>query len=172
MKRYHFRVLLATTIVCAFLVHSLSGSAQGLGPYTLTDLGQVRPIAINNSGEVVGWFHGSDGILPFYWTRAEGMTHLSSFGEEHAGASDINNAGEVLIYVVSNNGNPTPNERRAYLWTPSGGISNLGILSTDIDFGASSINDLGHVAGGIYNDATNRATPYLWTNGIRLSFSL
>jgi probable HAF family extracellular repeat protein len=138
-------------------------SALALTPYILTDLGEVQPLAINNSGEVVGWSYRDGGFLPFYYTRLGGMTHLSSFGEEHSNAADINDAGEVLINVFSYNGNPAPNERRAYLWTSSGGLSNLGILSTDIDFGASSINDLGHVAGGIYNDATNRATPYLWT---------
>lgn len=99
-------------------------------------------IDVNNSGQVIGLRTIQDGTSRGYlWSAAGGMI---TFPPE-AFPSDVNDKGQVVGRYVVNN------QYHAFLWSSSGGIVDLGVLTPNAGGWSSSnalrVNENGHVVG-------------------------
>jgi probable HAF family extracellular repeat protein len=88
------------------------------------------------------------------------MTNLGVLGESFPGfgfssARDINEMGHVV------GASSVPGGQHAFLWTPSGGMQDLGTLGGQNSV-ARAINDLGHIVGQS-DTATGEEHAFLWT---------
>ena len=138
--------------------------------------------AINDRGEVAGtWInsdHGADWQV-FTWSRSHGIQNLGSLGGEKAyvgiGPSGfdgspvscctspdaLNDRGDVtgVSLLAQNSVEAT---WHAYLYTPSGGMRDLGTLPGDAASAGVAVNDLGEVAGNSQT-ASGVSHAFLWT---------
>lgn len=134
--------------------HGFITGPSGIG---MTDLGPVVARAVNDSGQVAGWFYTSDGDDPFsahaFITGADGMgmTDIGRPAEAFFGTSvrvsifpyDINNSGQVvgLIQMHIDLGYTEP----AAFVTDSDG-TNIRTIGPDWAWSAAvGINDIGQV---------------------------
>ena len=118
--------------------------------YTVTDLGNFSPSAINNAGQVVG-----DDTL---WDRSKITTIPRLVTNCHAKA--INNGGEIIGTSASNmiQAMEEVNDH-AFSWK-NGLLRDLGRPAKATDyFYPAGINDEGQIVGASY------PSPYLWENG-------
>ena len=137
--------------------------------------GTSDAVAINESGEVVGYEHVGYGGTPFVWlpSAAYGLDAgiNTLIGGALASADDINNDGQIVGKRPSSDVYP---EGHAYVWLPApnhGLPAGLNILTSSLPegSGASAINDRGQVVG----TAAIREDPiymviehgFLWENG-------
>ena len=82
------------------------------------------PVAINESGQVVGWGGAQPGRQhAFRWTQAGGMLDLGTLGGRLSYARDLNASGQVVVESVDGN-----NDWRLFRWSNVGGIRDLGTL--------------------------------------------
>lgn len=120
--------------------------------------GAIQPNAINDRGEVVGWW--SNGPIHAFLWRGGVRTDLAL--GEYSSAEDINNKGQVVGSRVTSSG-PV----RAFLWD-QGVVTDLQ-PSTQCDAGertlAVAVNQMGEVAGtASWDDGDGYCTehPTLW----------
>ncbi|MBA3881955.1 MAG: hypothetical protein H0X73_04375 [Chthoniobacterales bacterium] len=85
----------------------------------MRDLGKLpgdtssEAVAINNSGDVVGYSAGQDGTRAFLWTKRSGMQDLGTLsGGSYSRAMAINDA---RVIVGSSSGDAGDH---AFIWTP------------------------------------------------------
>lgn len=156
------------------------------GPYhafrwsegTMTDLGTLggnfsQAYAINKAGDVVGWAQftkSSTAWHAFLWSNANGtMTDLGTLTggiNEESIATDINNAGRVIGYTLTNETNP-----RYFTWY-KGTMTDLNTLLPENSgwkiTGVYGINNHGQIVGqGSFNGGKTTAvllTPVRVTN--------
>src|SRR4030095_2603694 len=77
---------------------------------------------INDAGEASGAANIARSIVPFVWTPAGGLQRIPLLPGDNCGqALGINKYGHVVGYSSG------PNGRRAFLWTRSAGVHNLGV---------------------------------------------
>ncbi len=118
----------AGSIVCEVDHHAwlLDGEWIDVGSFQ-GEFGGSAPLAINNSGAVVGSSDSMEGdARPFLWTREAGIRDLGSFGSESDNggiAFDINESGVVVGYSSYDRNTPTP--RHAFRWE-DGVMTDLG----------------------------------------------
>jgi probable HAF family extracellular repeat protein len=93
------------------------------------------------------------------WAMRYRYQDLGALGGNYSYARAINNNGQVVGRADTSTAPDAPNAR-AFLWTPSGGMQNLGAIGTDTYSEANGINDYGQVAGRS-SGATDHA--FLWT---------
>jgi len=151
--------------------------------YTIQDLGSlgytnIRPLDINNQGQVVGRTHTGTTYVGFFWDSNDGIVALDQMSE----ARGINDSGLVAGYKVYSpsflydstlgtyrqlpsaahdintsgqvTGHSFPSYSRAWIWeddgTSDGKITNLGTLpGYEDNTYATRINDLGYVVGHV-----------------------
>ena len=144
-------------------------------PIDLGTLGGTysTPTAINDDGVVVGSSTtAAREQHTFVWTPTNGMVDLGTLGDRSAAgtplrtslATAVNNSGQVVgaSYVpFPSIPSPTQDGYRAFLWTFSAGMQNLGTLAGGIYSYASAINDVGQVIG----DSGGRAVSWTPTGG-------
>lgn len=107
------------------MLWTTSGGLTNLGFLGGTN-SQGQALAINDAGQVVGFFQFGDGSLgSFLWSSALGMIALPTFGGDSQ-ASDINSAG-IMVGYSSTNGN-----RRACLWRPATAVELLNTLVNQV----------------------------------------
>lgn len=150
-------------IISLFSVLASASLAPAEAIYTLTDLGTLPggyvtvPMAINNSGQVVGYAAPTSSGYDhaFLWTASGGMQDLGTFGGTSSRAYGINSIGQVVGYAQdSSNG-----YNHAFLWAAGGAMEDTGSLAYCYAYG---INDSGQVAGtALANDGSCYA--FLWT---------
>ena len=137
---------LAATAVAtqhAFIWSSTAGM-QDLGSLG----GDSFALAINDSGEVAGYFLLADNVTThaFTWTSATGMVDLGPIpGGSSSQATAINSAGDVVGAGFDANGVRVP-----FYWSPSGGFVTLPENSGNALNYAFGINDASEVTGQRY----------------------
>lgn len=159
--RCHSLAYLAT-----FSLLTLGGTALGLTPYTIIDLGSfniggsIQASDISNSGVVVGGEFFSTTATAFRWDGAlHALPPLA--GESTSGAEGINDLGRIVGDSVTN-GNP-----RAVIWQND--VPTL-LPVTGTRSNATDINNPGDVVGT--NRVSSRDRAFLLENGAVASIDL
>jgi probable HAF family extracellular repeat protein len=115
-----------------------------------------RALAINDSGQVVGYSSGS-GVRAFLWSKTSGMQSLGTLAGGHLSeAYSINDRGQVVGVSAGYAGT------LAFLWTSKTGMQALGTLAGDTASRALHINDTGLVVGSSSGPTGTHAV--LWNN--------
>ncbi len=151
--------------------------------YTITDLGQLSPTAINIWDQVVGNFNGH----AFLWERGQGMRDLGLLpGGTSSYAISISDLGVVTgtadgAGTVISPESSFPNQEcsdltQPFVWTPQKGMQGLGTIGVppvetmfpfwcEIPFYGTGVNVFGQVIGytTLYSD--NYQWGFLWTSG-------
>ncbi len=119
-------------------------------------------LAINNSGQVVGWSNTRRGQRQHTHSRGRRRVGWStSAPSAAAGASrdcgERRGAGGRLQHIAGNS------TGHAFLWTQAGGMVDLGTLGGD-DSQAKAVNDAGQVVGEAeYSPGNNASRAFSWT---------
>jgi probable HAF family extracellular repeat protein len=150
-------------------LHSPSGACTDIG----TGSGVAHPLAgaINNAEQIVGGNYGLGAGDPgnaYRWdATTEAMTIINPLqGFTRAYANGINETGTVVGVCDNADGSGKP-----FIWTPEGGIVDLGVLNPVIPhpYGtALGINDAAAVVGGSHV-AANVEHAFCWTPDAGLS---
>jgi probable HAF family extracellular repeat protein len=114
------------------------GSVTDIG----VDIGGVYnwAYAINNSGQIVGFWENAGGDQ-FAFVYSDGTkTDLGGLGGNHQ-AADINDDGDIVGYAT------VSGDQRPVLWLASGGAQDLGLLSGGLWGHARAINNAGRIVG-------------------------
>ncbi len=142
-----------------------SGGMQVVGGCFDAPTGESFATGINGHGTVIGFFQIEEASDAFVWTPAGGLQNLAdprlgAFFLEQPLA--INARGQITGYVLPTGSRMT----RAFLWTASTGIKDLGTLGGDTARGVA-INDRGEVTGFSCPAASVHFTcnvhAFLWT---------
>lgn len=105
------------------------------------------PLAVNDNGQIVGWYErtASEASKAFLWTNGV-ITDLGTLGGASSVAIAINNAGQIVGRAdLPRKG--TQSVYRAFLWTATGAMRDLGSLPDRQWAQANDVNNLGVVVG-------------------------
>lgn len=126
-------------------------SPGGTVSISAPDLSFAAPVAMNLSGQVVGYAGNTDdgGTYAFSWTSGGGLVNIDSPGtvtNKISSSNSVNDAGQVVGIAQDASFND-----RAFLWTQTGGLIDLGTLKGYASSGAMDINASGQIVGAAYN---------------------
>ena len=157
------------TLFCASLVSSLLLCVvQAEIKYTLTELRCSRslgssPVAINNGGEVAGWYFWGDSSYHAFIYRG-GATHdLGSLSGYDNIVTSINNYGQVVGFF-QNRYNSNSFIEFAYLHGSDGSVTLLGSLGNAAFTHPSGISDSGVIVGSSGSTDSNTKA-FIYQNG-------
>ena len=158
----HFRVHVSVAVFVALVLCGLPDRACGWVPYNVYDLGtlgstQTRPRDMNDMNQIAGETFGN--YHSFFW-QSSVMTDIGTLGGSRGIATAINNGGQVTGQSYTTSG-----AWRAFLWTKSGGISNLGVPSGEDGSSGLDVNDAGQVAVLGWSGTETNQRAYVWTSG-------
>lgn len=108
--------------------------------YSVTDIGDFTPSAINYAGQIVGTVSSGTATRAVMWDPEHGLRDLGVVVVSYLSIS-INNAGQVAGSAQLGS---VP---RAFRWTAEGGVADLGVLTGDEMSEAFSIDADGNVYG-------------------------
>ena len=108
----------------------------------------VSPTDINNRGDVVGSLGASNEIVPFLWTRRDGLIMITEAG--YGQATGINSAGTVVGWSWP--------DQQGWMWSPRDGLTWLGA------FVPSAINNSRQIAGNCTD--TDELWACIWERGV------
>jgi probable HAF family extracellular repeat protein len=132
-----------------------AGGMKDLG--TITGSQNSIAYGISELGEIVGSDVVGTYATPFRWKANAGMEGLPDFGTIEGYAVAVNNSGEIVGDYYPDGASAI----RAFIWTPTGGLQDLGTLGGSTA-AATGINRSGQVAG--YSDTSSGANHgFLWT---------
>jgi len=143
-----------------FLLGALPAAAASA--YTCKDLGvNTGANALNQAGQVVGSAGTSSGDRAFLYSG--GILHnLGTLPAPHDYASyalGLNAAGQVAGYSASS----SPNDMHAFLWSSSGGMTDLGTLPGGSGSYATGINANGQTVGSAQS-SSGYSHAFLWNS--------
>jgi probable HAF family extracellular repeat protein len=158
------RSAFALEVVTIFLL--VSCDVFALPQYEIIDLGTLDgwsyAQAINDRGEVAGWYYASDNRHASFWDATHAMTDLGTFMGNHSQGFDLNKAGHVVGWGYSGQYYFDFNNAHALLWA-HGVITDLGHLGGNYGC-AYGINDAEQVVGYSYTSSGN-SHAFLWEDG-------
>jgi probable HAF family extracellular repeat protein len=112
---------------------------------------------INQTGDVVGYSSGDNGIRAFVRYKGTDVQELAPLpSDTFSSARGINDSGQV----AGTSGND--NTRHAVLWSNTGVVQDLGTLTGDTSSEPSAINTAGEVVG--YSEGPGGTRAFLWTS--------
>jgi probable HAF family extracellular repeat protein len=119
--------------------------AGGITEFSITGAQWLSAEAINNRGEVVGWYTNANGYdRAFLWKNGT-LTELGTLsGDNSSSAADINDKGQVVGYSTFIDSESMSSGARPFLWE-GGVMKSLGI--TNAIAYATAINNSGQVVG-------------------------
>jgi probable HAF family extracellular repeat protein len=119
------------------------------------------PLAVNDYGQIVGWYRRtSTDPTAFLWVNGV-ITDLGTLGGSQSVALGINNVGQVVGRSQIGAPRRVNAPFHAFLWTAGGGMRDLGTLPGRDYAAATDINDGGMVVGQTWpGSGLSRAT--LW----------
>jgi probable HAF family extracellular repeat protein len=119
------------------------------------------PMDVNSVGQIVGWapVAGSSLSTAFLWQNGT-RTNLGTLGGRTSVAWAINEAGEVVGRSEVAGKGKTAGGFRAFLWTATSGMRDLGLPDSPRNAQAMGLNSTGWVVGATYSASGSRAT--LW----------
>ena len=126
--------------------------------------GRVKPVAVDNLGQVVGTSNLAQPGLKhaFLWTASTGMVDLGTLGGPSSAAAAVNDSGQVVGWAQTAGGSFDVNWR-AFLWTAATGMLDLGSLGGTHSV-ARDVNEAGTVVGTSAVAAGNAAChAFVWT---------
>jgi probable HAF family extracellular repeat protein len=160
-------------LVTVFLAAFVNEAAAQIRPVDLGTLGghTSEALAANANGQVVGGSETPDGSFhAFSWTAAGGMIDLGTLGDFPSSFGvAVNARGQVIgnIFTPLGAGDFPPIDH-AFSWTATGGMIDLGIMSSPALCCADAValNNRGEIAGNA-RDALGADDPasiaFLWT---------
>jgi probable HAF family extracellular repeat protein len=138
----------------------LPGDTSGAAT-AINDRGQVVGIS-GTCDQAVGRFTAAHAVL---WEKGQ-VIDIGNLGEAHWNTpTAINQRGDVAGFASLPGSDPDAPQLRAFLWTPRGGIRNLGTLPGDVYSEAHGINERRQVVG-ISCDAGGNCRAFLWEDGV------
>ncbi|HEY9801833.1 MAG TPA: DUF3466 family protein [Leptolyngbyaceae cyanobacterium] len=121
---------------------------------------------INNLGQVVGTSNYTENFLhAFLWSSNTGMIDLGTLQNgEYSRANSINNVGQVVGTSTLNRDDNADGDKdsRAFVWSSSTGMIDLGIIPGRYNFTANDINDAGQIVGEAAKNEFDRHA-FVWT---------
>ena len=147
--------------------------------YVLANIGTLpgfissRVSGMNNHGQVVGWQDGSNGVVHAFFWDEEGAHDLGTLGGSKAIASGINDLGEIVAVVLTNQ------ERRVFVLRTNG-VTDLGVIDGFAKLGTEGniayspsvdINNLSQVTGRLMIEGDNQRS-FLFSEGQTSYFGL
>lgn len=151
--------LSASLIFTSSAFATYSSYLVDLNSRKVTDFGSLgggQATAINDAGQVAGYFRTTVGSTHAFLTGPNGigMADLGTLGGSSSGAYGINASGQVVGYAQTNTG-----DYHAFITGPNGmGMTDLGSLGGGSYSDAYGINASGQVAGTSFiipNDGYN-----------------
>lgn len=126
--------------------------------------GGVVQLPLTHAAEINHWgvVAGYNGTMAATWnTQTNTYTALGTLGGNLSKAYAINNLGRVAGYSADANG-----QWHAFLWSPNGGMINLGAANTfgSVQSYAWDISDTNLVVGEFSTTSGPRA--FVWNNGV------
>ena len=174
------KAIAASLFVCSIRIVAVAQAA-----YTVTDLGQLTPKAINTWAQVAGNYNNQAYLWSFGQLRALGKLP----GGAASSAAAINDLGVITGTadgrgtVVSFPGSPSETQEcddltQPFIWTWTNGMTGLGAVGDpnysdlwcDLPFDGSDINDSGQVVGFLAGSYNETQWGFAWTKakGIKL----
>ena len=167
------KAIATSLLLCSFRIIATAQST-----YTVTDLGQLSPKAINSWAQVVGNYNNQAYLWSFGQTRALGKlpggTSSSAVAISDLGV--IAGTADGVGTVVSMPGKPSetvecPDLTQPFVWTWAGGMQGLGAVGDpnyspvwcDLPFNASGVNDSGQVVGYLAGSYNETQWGFSWT---------
>jgi probable HAF family extracellular repeat protein len=119
------------------------------------------PMDVNSIGQIVGWAPAAGSSVPtaFLWKNGS-RTNLGTLGGQSSVAWAINEAGEIAGRSEVAGKGKTAGGFRAFLWTPTTGMRDLGLPDPYKNAQAMGLNSTGWVVGAAYASGGSRAV--LW----------
>ncbi len=120
--------------------------------------------ALNNNGQVVGYAEFEDGYPhAFLWSREKGLVNLGMVSSDFpiSLATAVNDLGQVVGQSVSVVEPDQPQQVRAFRWTETEGIKDIGASTGESPL---AINAIGQIVGAYLEDSLgDPPSAILWT---------
>ena len=124
--------------LCAVLSTAI---AQTGALYEVVEIGEVRPYAINNLGQVAGELLRLGSSRAFLWDLQNGVQDLGTLGGCCSIARGINDSGQVVGSAS------TPSHIAAFVWDSERGMQYLSGIAGSLSSRAYAINQRGDIVG-------------------------
>ena len=151
----------------ALVLTAALGVAKG---QSVIDLGDFSPLALNNSGQIVGYSYDAQTNTTVADEYANGaLADIQDLPGNESEATGINDSGEVVGFAMeTNNGIYVPGNYDQAFSESAGTVTNLGTLGGD-GAGAEGVNSSGEIVGWSETASdvggNGKTHPFLYENG-------
>ena len=125
---------------------------------------QSIAMAVNDAGQVAGDSYSCCSPHAFSWTKAGGMVDIGSLcaSNSFSYVAGLNNLGEVVGRSYNCGADPLNQADRAFAWTQTAGMVDLGAFPPGDGSSAVAVNDSGQIVGSSL-DSHGDQHAFFWT---------